>query len=276
MNNSDKQTEKANYFRSLHNRHLLLLPNAWNGGSAKVFEKSGFKAIGTTSAGIAYSMGYTDGEQIEFTHIVRVVKEIAKVTSLPLTVDVERGYSNKTEDILKNIELIIEAGAVGINIEDGNPSENRVDTDKEFEEKLRAISELREKLKIPFFINARTDIYLLNISSPSAMFEETIKRAELIKNCGADSIFIPGALDRDTIIKLRKAIDIPLNLFVHQTFNDTDQLKSIGIDRLSSGSAPVRTTFSTLMETADAFNKGNCSTMLNHELDYSSANTFFR
>jgi len=272
----DKQIEKAKKFRELHKGEMFYLPNAWNGGSAKIFEKQGFSAIGTTSAGIAYSLGYDDGEKIKFDDVLRVVKEIVNVTNLPLTVDIERGYGSTLEEIETNIEKVISLGAVGINIEDGITEKKNVDSLSYFIKKIKTIAELREKLDIPFVINARTDIYLLNTGNTDEMFEMTIERAKALEKVGADCIFIPGALDEETISKLRSNINLPINLFVHNAFNDTEKLNQLGVNRLSSGSALVRTTLDKLINISTDFNIGECKSMLSQKFSYASANKYFR
>ncbi len=279
MLNREQQISNAKKFRKLHENGLFLLPNAWNGGSAKVFEKKGFDAIGTTSAGIAYSLGYSDGENIEFDDILRVTKEIIKVVkNIPLSVDLERGYS-KTDDIsevLANVKSIIQSGAVGINIEDGIPENKSVDSLEYFCEKISAINCLKKELDIPFFINARTDIYLLQTGdNEQEIFEMTIQRAAALKSAGADCIFIPGALDKEIIIRLRNNIELPINLFAHPKFNNIADLTNIGINRLSSGSAPVRTVFNELIKVSESFKKNDCEQMLKHSFNYAVANKFF-
>jgi 2-methylisocitrate lyase-like PEP mutase family enzyme len=274
--NKEQQLKSIKKFRKLHNNNLFFLPNAWNGGSARVFEKQGFSAIGTTSAGIAYSLGYEDGEKIHFDDVLRVTKEIIAVTQLPITVDIERGYGHSLKEIISNVEEIIMLGAAGINIEDGQSESNSVDSLSDFEEKIRAIAKLRVQLGIPFVINARTDLYLLNTASTDEMFKRTVDRAQMLERAGADCIFIPGALDEETIIRLRSNINLPINLFVHSAFHNTKRLSQIGINRLSSGSAPIRTTLETLINLSTSFSNGDCEPMLSHDFTYTTANSYFK
>lgn len=281
----NKQIEKALFFQELHRNGLFYLPNAWNGGSARIYEKERFKAVGTTSAGIAYSKGYADGELISFDTLLKTAEEIIHAVKLPVSVDIERGYSESADILVSNTEKIINLGASGINIEDGIPpagSDNEtgscmaaVDSIEFFTDKIKALSKLRDKTGIPFVINARTDIYLLQTGSSDEMFKKTVERAYSVKEAGADCIFIPGALDETTIARLRKEIDIPINLFVHSAFSDTEKLKKIGINRLSSGSAPVRTVFNKLIEVSSDFRDGECASMLDHSFTYPSANKYF-
>ena len=156
-----KQRERAERFKQLHSSgKLLVLPNAWDAGSAVIFEKAGFSAIGTTSAGIAYSLGYPDGEHVGFEAVLECVTRIPERITLPLTVDMETGYGNDVAEIVENVRLVIELGAVGINIEDGvaHPSLGLSDLRKQLEV-LQAFSGLKQTLDIPFVINARTDVY---------------------------------------------------------------------------------------------------------------------
>lgn len=189
--------------------------------------------------------------------------------------DLERGYDQTFKDIKENIKKIILLGAVGINIEDGLPSENNVDEIEYFIEKIKVIASLKKELDIDFVINARTDIYLLNVGDKDTKLENTIKRAKFLKEAGADCIFIPGALDEPTITKLKNNIELPINLFVHTEFNDVDRLNEIGIIRLSSGSAPARTVYEKLICVSDDFKNNKCESMLNHGFTYGVTNTYF-
>lgn len=274
MNKQD-QIEKALAFKAMHKNNLLLLPNAWNGGSAKVFEKADFPAVGTTSAGIAYSLGYPDGEKITFDDITRVTKEILRVISIPLTVDVERGYSDIIDKVKNNVREIIATGAVGINLEDGIPEKGAVDDIEFFCSKIEAVAKLKEETDIPFVINARTDIFLLQIADQETMFEITVERAKALQAAGADCLFVPGPLNEEMIIRLRNAIDMPINLFLHSAFCNTAKMAEIGINRLSSGSAPVRSVFNTLTELAEEYKAGNNHKLLNHKFNYAEANNYF-
>jgi 2-methylisocitrate lyase-like PEP mutase family enzyme len=274
--NLEKQIKKANYFKELHHDGMFLLPNAWNGGSAKILEKEGFKAVGTTSAGIAYSMGYEDGEKIDFKDVFRITKEMLDVIDIPLTVDLERGYGDNNKQIADNVKKIIELGAVGINIEDGQPENNKVDEIDEFCDKIKILSNLKKTMGIPFLINARTDIFLLGEGSIGEKVEKAIKRVKLIEDAGADCIFLPGSIDVEGIKKLRVSINLPINLYLHPAYSDLGELESIGINRLSSGSGIVRSSLNNIINISRDFIDKNVVTMLDHDFTYGKANEFFR
>src|SRR5699024_7430497 len=203
-------------FRQLHEQQAtFILPNAWDVISAVMFEQCGFKALGTTSAGIATSLGYKDGEHIRFEEMLIAVKRIVSSVNIPVTVDIETGYGETTTEIIENIKRIIKTGAVGINLEDGtgNASDPLHDLDAQVE-KITAIKQLSEEN--PVFLNARTDTYWLNVGDEEMKFTETVKRANAFERAGADCIFIPGLTDESTIERVRKEISVPINLLAAQ------------------------------------------------------------
>lgn len=156
---SEKQKEKARIFQNLHKQNkMFILPGAWSVGSAHIFEKQGFKAVGTSSAGIAYNLGYSDGEEISFDDYVWIVGKIANRLSIPLSVDFERGYSEDSTEIKENAKRLLYAGAVGFNIEDGLADGTLSPLDKQIA-KISALVELKRELGIDFVINARTCTY---------------------------------------------------------------------------------------------------------------------
>ena len=233
----NKQLKLAQDFQALHHMDsMFVLPNVWNGGSAKVFDKQGFKAVATTSAGIAYAMGYPDGEAICFEDLVRLTKEITRVIDIPLSVDMERGYGDTPESIARNVQRIIEAGAVGINIEDGYTTDTPYleDLDKQIK-KIEAISKLKETLGIPFVINARTCAFWLKIGDDNTRLEKVIQRCNAFASAGADCVFIPGAMDRATVKTLSESIHAPINIIANPMFHDFKALSTLGIKRLSIG-----------------------------------------
>lgn len=231
---------KAKTFRRLHEQSsTFVLPNAWDAMSAKMFEAGGFQAIGTTSAGIAASLGYPDGQHLPRAKLVEVVRNIAHSVAVPVSADIEAGYGRSVAEVVQTVKEVVAAGAVGINIEDGtgNPSKP-VFSISEQTEKIAAI----KASHTPLFVNARTDIYWLKIGDPLSRFQEAEKRAIAYQEAGADCLFIPGLTDREEIQKMRAAISIPINLLVDPEMPALTELSTIGIERLSCGSAPFRAT----------------------------------
>lgn len=275
----NKQIEFAKTFQKMHHEdQMMILANAWNGGSAKVYERLGCKAVGTTSAGVAFAMGFTDGEEISFDDLLRVTKEIINVIDIPLSVDMEKGYGTSPQEIKCNVRKIIEAGAVGINIEDGNIGENpHLETLNHQIEILKAIAEIKEETGIPFVINARTDAYWLKIGEEDQRLKMTIDRAKAYIEAGADCVFVPSAFEETLIQQLIDGIDAPLNIVANPVFMDIERLSDIGVKRLSIGSGAVRMVFANLIESAKELSENkSIENLFNHQLSYDKANEFFK
>lgn len=245
---SKEQSLKAKTFHRLHQQSsTFVLPNAWDVISAKMFEECGFKAIGTTSAGIAASLGYLDGQSIPLNKMVETIENIAKSVNVPVSADIEAGYGQTVEEVLETVKAVAAAGAIGINLEDGTGDPNRPIFDITSQvEKITAIKELSESRNMPLFINARTDLYWLNIGDSSTRLQEAIKRAKAYQDAGADCIFIPGLTDRKIIKRIREEISCPINLLVDPEMPSLSELSGIGIERLSCGSVPFRATLTFL------------------------------
>ncbi|MGY4689125.1 isocitrate lyase/PEP mutase family protein [Salibacterium sp. K-3] len=245
------QSLKAYDFHHLHRRSsCFVLANAWDVISAKMFEENGFKAIGTTSAGIAASLGYKDGESIPLEKMIEVIKSITSSVNVPVSADIEAGYGETVKEVVETVKKMIAAGVVGINIEDGTGNPVQPLYDLSFQkEKIAAIKELSNTAVDPsLFINARTDTYWLNVGDASTRFQETVKRAKEFEEAGADCIFVPGLTDLESIQHLREEISSPINLLAGPEMPSLTELSSIGIERLSCGSAPFRATV-TLLKT---------------------------
>ncbi|MGY6211485.1 isocitrate lyase/PEP mutase family protein [Cytobacillus firmus] len=245
---SKEQSLKANTFHRLHQQSsTFVLPNAWDVISAKMFEECGFKAIGTTSAGIAASLGYLDGQSIPLNKMVETIENIAKSVNVPVSADIEAGYGVTVEEVLETVKAVAAAGAIGINLEDGtgDPDSPIFDISSQ-EEKIAAIKELSESSNMRLFINARTDLYWINAGDSSTRFREAVNRAKAYQDAGADCIFIPGLTDRTSIKKIREEIACPINLLVDPEIPSISELSEIGIERLSCGSGPFRATLTYL------------------------------
>jgi len=220
----------AETFHALHRPgDLLILPNAWDAGSAKVIEDAGAQAIATTSGGVGWALGYPDGNALPVQLLAALVKNITNVIRVPLSVDVEGGYTNKPEAIAENLKPIIDAGAVGINIEDGEG------TPELLAQKIEQARKLAEKLGVDLFINARTDVYLQEIGSPESRPEETIVRAEKYRNAGANGIFVPGLSESSDIKTVVSGVQMPVNLMAWPDLPSASKLSKLGVQRLSAG-----------------------------------------
>src|SRR5215831_17623576 len=237
-----RQAEKAEQFRKLHHGpRLLLLPNAWDVVSARLLEECGHPAMATSSAAVAFSLGYPDGQRISRDEMLEVAGRIARAVDLPVTADLEAGYGTTAKDMAETVEAAIAAGVVGMNLEDltGDAESLLVDLPLQVE-KIRAICETAKSLGVPFVLNARTDIYLAPIGPEATRLERTVERLRAYRDAGASCLFAPGVYDRDTIAKLVKALEAPLNILASPTLPPIAELEKIGVARVSAGSGIMR------------------------------------
>jgi 2-methylisocitrate lyase-like PEP mutase family enzyme len=251
MTNSE-QKKKAEAFRALHSGHeALLLPNAWDVASARIIEEVGFAAIATTSAGVAFSLGYPDGEKIPQEEMLAAVARIAKAVKAPVTADVESGYGNRPEDAAATARSVIEAGAVGINLEDATGSPDRPLADLALQlEKIHAVRETGVTLDVPLVLNARTDVYLLQVGDPAKRYDEAILRLQAFRDAGADCVFVPGLRDAATIQRLVANLKCPVNILAVPGSPSVPELKKLGVARVSLGSGPMRASLGLLRRVA--------------------------
>jgi 2-methylisocitrate lyase-like PEP mutase family enzyme len=240
------QADKAEQFRKLHRGpHLLVLPNAWDVASARILEELGYPAIATTSAGIAFSLGYPDGQRVSREQMLEVVARIAHAVRVPVTADMEAGYGTTAKDMSETAKALIASGAIGMNLEDvtGEDESSHVNMTLQVE-KIRAIRESASSLGVPLVLNARTDIYLMPIGPAETRFDRTVERLRSYHQAGADCLFAPGLRDGETIRKLVAALDGPLNILLMPDGPSLSELEKMGVARASAGSAVMRATLS--------------------------------
>jgi 2-methylisocitrate lyase-like PEP mutase family enzyme len=240
--NTKAQAEKAEKLRKLHHGpHILALANAWDVVSARILEELGHPAVATSSAAVAFSLGYPDGQRISRQEMLGAVSRITRAVRVPVTADLESGYGKTPEEIADFTKAMLAAGAVGLNFEDitGDDESTHVELGLQVR-KIRAIRETSAALGVPVVINARTDIYLMPIGPESTRFERTIERLRAYSEAGADCLFVPGLCDRDTIAKLVKALGAPLNILASPGCPSLDELEKMGVARVSAGSAAMR------------------------------------
>ncbi len=240
--NASEQGRKAEELRKLHGGpRVLVLPNAWDVASARVLEELGYPAIATTSAGVAFALGYPDGQRVARDQMLEVVARIARAVRVPVTADMEAGYGITSKDMAETAKAIVAAGAVGLNLEDvtGDTESSQVDMAQQVE-KIRAIRETSASLGVSLVINARTDVYLMPIGPEATRFERTVERGRAYRAAGADCVFAPGVKERDLIEKLVKAIGAPLNILVTPGCPSIPELRKIGVARASVGSGVIR------------------------------------
>jgi 2-methylisocitrate lyase-like PEP mutase family enzyme len=240
--NIREQAQKAEQFRKLHHGpRLLLLPNAWDVVSARILEECGHPAIATSSAAVAFSLGYPDGQRISREEMLEVAGRIARAVDVPVTADLEAGYGTTAKDMVETVEAAIEAGVIGMNLEDVTGDEEGSCVDLPLQvEKIRAVLDAAKALGVPFVLNARTDIYLMPIGPEATRFERTVERLRAYRDAGASCLFAPGVYDRETIAKLVNAVEAPLNILASPACPPIAELERIGVARVSAGSGLMR------------------------------------
>lgn len=258
------QAEKAEQLRRQHyGPRILVLPNAWDVASARILEEAGYTAIATTSAGIAASLGFPDGQRVSRKEMLEVVARIARAVKVPVTADMEAGYGTTIEDMSETARELVAAGAVGLNLEDvtGDDENSQVEVSLQLE-KIRTIREVSSSLGVPLMMNARTDIYLMPIGEPATRFERTVERLRAYRQAGADCVFAPGVRDSETIGKLVRAIDAPLNILLQPGGPSVGELEKLGVARASAGSGVMRAALGLVQRIGKAMLKDGDSSAL--------------
>jgi 2-methylisocitrate lyase-like PEP mutase family enzyme len=269
--------EKTSLFRRLHQGpSILVLPNAWDAASARIFSTLGFPALATTSAGIANCLGYPDGENIPLDEMLFMIKRIVSAVNLPVTADMEGGYSDDLEKLSRTIASVIDSGVVGINLEDSTPSDELIDIDVQAE-KIRVVRGAASSSGAELFINARVDLYLLQVGSREERLRNTISRGLAYKAAGADCIFIPGVVEERVIEKLVKNIPAPINVLGTSNTPPVGALERLGVARVSVGSGPARACATLARRIGlELVDRGTYSSFTQDAMSYKEMNNLFQ
>jgi len=266
---SNIQKEKADLFLKYHqDKEILVLLNSWDIGSSKLIEASGYKAIATTSMGIAASLGYPDCQVIQLSEMIQAITGIVNAVQVPVTVDLEAGYGNNLNEIIDSVKKIIATGIVGINIEDSIELNPELIDEMEFCERISAIRALSDLLGFHLVINARTDSFYTSSGSLREKLSESIKRGNKYRESGADCIFVQPVWDKETISTLVKEINAPINILANPTIGtgitpSVKELQDLGVARVSLGSALMKATLALIKKVADELsNKGTYNILL--------------
>jgi len=271
------QQERAEDFHRLHtDGGILVLVNAWDAASARLFEQAGSPAIATTSAGMAWSLGYPDGEQVSVREFLEACARICRVVTAPVSVDIERGYGQTTAEVSATVRALLELGVVGINIEDGLTPGGK-ELAPPHTEKISAIRAVAEEAGVQLFINARTDTYLAPANDPDARYEETVRRALMYVAAGADGIFVPGLESPEEMARIAQVVPRPLNIYAgYAGLPRVDELRRAGIRRVSLGCGPLQAALSLARRIAiETLNEGSYAVMTADMLPAKEANSLF-
>jgi 2-methylisocitrate lyase-like PEP mutase family enzyme len=237
----DHQKSLADSFRRLHHGpKILVLANCWDVAGARVLEAAGAPAIATSSAGVAFSRGYPDGQRIAREEMLALVARITKAVKVPVTADAESGYGARPEDAAFTAKAVIEAGAVGMNLEDSRDESDTALVDLSLAvEKIQAVREAGKQAGVPLVINARTDVYLNQVGKPESRYEHALRRAAAFRDAGADCLFLPGIKEPDLIARFVQDLQFPINILAGPGFPKVSELQRLGVARVSLGSKPM-------------------------------------
>ena len=244
---SSENATAAARFRRLHEEGLLVLPNAWDAGTARLVESAGAKAIATTSAAVAWSHGYADGDRLPVPLLVETVRAIARVVRVPVSADVEGGYSADPAAVGDAVGAVAEAGAVGINLEDGAGDPALLC------EKIGRAKAAAARVGVDLFVNARTDVYLRGLAPEGRRVEETLARARRYREAGADGLFVPGVAEAGAIRELAAGAGLPLNVLAWPGLPGAAELERLGVRRLSAGSGIASAAYGQIAALAGEF-----------------------
>ncbi|MFI5316473.1 MAG: isocitrate lyase/phosphoenolpyruvate mutase family protein [Myxococcota bacterium] len=268
---SDTGKSRAEIFRQLHAAgRFLVLANAWDAGSARLIESCGAPAIATTSAGLSWSHGYPDGNALPPRVLASAVAEIARAISVPLSVDFEAGYSSDPAQVADGIGPVLDAGAVGINLEDGSESPNLLCA------KISALKAAAARRGVDLFVNARCDVYLRRLVTPERALAETLARGKRYLEAGADGLFVPGLADATALRAIAESIALPLNAMLVPGLPPAAELRALGVRRLSAGSAITQTIYGVAKRAArQLLEEGRADLLLERTLTHPELNALF-
>jgi len=274
----DRQKQLAAAFRQAHRPPaLLLLPNAWDAMSARQFEAAGFGAVATTSGGVAWSLGFPDGESAPWPEVVAATERIVRAVRVPVTADIEAGYGETPDQVGKRITEILQTGVVGFNVEDGTASPDRpVRSIEDASARISAARAAAVAAGLPAVINARVDLYIKNVGDPASRFDETVRRGKAYLAAGADCIYPFGLADVDIIERLVKALDhAPVNI-VARPDTSLAALERIGVARISIASGATLAVMSMIKQIGEELYASRRFGMLTHSMTRPEAQALFK
>jgi 2-methylisocitrate lyase-like PEP mutase family enzyme len=243
--------DKAERLRRLHQRRpILVLANAWDAATARIFEAEGFPAVATTSAGVAAALGYPDGGVVPLREMLDAIARIARAVKVPVTADIEHAYGTTPDAVAQVVLQVIEAGAAGINVEDLVPGTRDLEPIPLQCEKISTIARAAAASGVRIVINARTDVCLRSIGPPESRVAVAIDRGKAFLAAGADCVFVPGVTDASTIGALVQGIGGPVNVLAVAGTPSIPDLEALGVARVSVGSGPMRASLALVRDIA--------------------------
>jgi 2-methylisocitrate lyase-like PEP mutase family enzyme len=249
----DDQKQLSEAFRKMHQGPpLLLLPNAWDAMSARLFEAAGFPAVATTSGGLAWALGFPDGEHAPWSEVVAATGRIVRTVRVPVTADIEGGYGETPEQVARSVTEIIRAGVVGINLEDSTAlSDLPIRSMEDSVARIQAARQAAQAAGVPILINARIDLYLKSVGDEETRFTEAVRRGKAYMAAGADCLFPFGLSDLKIIAELVKALNVPINIVGRAGGAGVAELGRLGVARISTASGPSLVVMSLIKQIAE-------------------------
>jgi 2-methylisocitrate lyase-like PEP mutase family enzyme len=238
---SDQMT-KAQTFKALHvPGQPIILFNAWDAGSAKAVAAGGAKAIATGSWSVAAAHGFEDGEHMPLDLALANLERIVTATDLPVTIDLESGYGTTPEDVGATVARALHAGAIGCNLEDSSRETSPLREAADQAARLKNARNAADRLGLPAFLNARTDVFLIASSDRhEGLVEDALARARAYADAGADGLFVPGLVDEKLIARVVEGSPLPVNIMMSASAPPAARLAELGVARISHGPGPYR------------------------------------
>jgi 2-methylisocitrate lyase-like PEP mutase family enzyme len=270
-----QQVEMANSFLARHRvPPILLLPNVWDAMSARLFAGAGFDALATTSGGVAWALGYPDGEHAPWVEVVAATARIVRSAQVSVTADIEAGYGVTPADVAARVAEIIQTGVVGVNLEDGLHGTLRSIEDASA--RLAAARDAAQREGVPIVINARCDVFHLQPGEEMARLAPTIERCKAYFAAGADCVYPFGLRDPKTIAAFVKAVSGPVNITGRPGMPNAAVFESMGVSRITIASAPTLAVMSAIQCLAAGLRSTSSFEMLTASLSRSDAQRLFQ
>ena len=269
---------RAAEFAALHRASTpLVLANTWDVASARIVAAAGAPAIATTSAGVAWSLGYPDGDAVDVDRAIDLIARIAAAVDVPVTADIESGYAADAAGVGRTVARVLEAGAVGVNLEDAAPkgADSPLRPAAEQAERLAAARAAATAQGVDLYINARTDVYLRAVGDPAQRLPATLERAAAYLEAGASGIFVPGITEPAIVAELVRGIAAPVNVLVGPGAPPVGQLAELGVARISTGSSLAAAAYAVAQRAARELAGTGTYEALAGELDYGTLNALF-
>ncbi|EKX64381.1 hypothetical protein STRIP9103_03580 [Streptomyces ipomoeae 91-03] len=272
---ANSQQAKAVLLRELHENGVLVLPNAWDAGSAALIAQGGAKAVATTSGGVSWSAGKPDQQALSRDEMAALVRRIVDAVEVPVTADIEGGYGPAPEDVAATVTAVIEAGVAGVNLEDSKPN-GELFSAEEQAARIRAARQAAERAGLPeLMINLRTDVFLFQIGAPEGRQADVLARAAVYAEAGADGLFVPGLLDLAVVAELVKGQPLPVNVMAGPGAPTVAEFEAVGVRRVSVGTAIAQAAYAVAHRAAvEMVGKGTYDEMAD-ALDFGAVNSSF-